>query len=141
MSSNLIIPPLHSQPTGWLRATVIPDYALIPDSMSPLGGKRRKRMLETGMLLELLGIIPLMGILLIIGQGKKNIIKLIGLGVTLANLLVYIVLFIYKDNEGGEIGVDSISIIMIGVTVIIMPLTMLKEEGRKGYVIIMIVIE
>ena len=50
---------------------------------------------KTELLIRMLYIIPIIGIILITLQGEKNRIKIIGLGTTLTNLLIYIHPYIY----------------------------------------------
>ena len=92
-------------------------------------------------LITIISIIPIIGIIIIITERDKRRIKIIGLIVTIINIIIYIIIYIIKNNKEEIIGIDNISIVMIGVTVIIMPLTIIKEEGRKGYIIIMMVLE
>lgn len=93
-----------------------------------------------GISMDIMSMLPIIGMIIIIIEKDNIKIKLIGLGITLINVIIYIFIYIIKDMDGGEISIDNITIIMIGVTVIIMPLTLLRET-TKGYVIIMITIE
>jgi NADH-ubiquinone oxidoreductase chain 4 len=98
------------------------------------------------MLLSSLLLVPILGIVTLIGLGKtqtKNLLRTISLSATIINLFISIIILLLFDNSTNQfqfvqeyyslnqfdihLGVDGLSIFFVILTTIIMPIALLSN--------------